>query len=189
MILIVGLGNPGEKPKKTRHNFGFMILDEIQQESGFSDWKKSENGNCLYSKGEIAGQEIELIKPLTYMNNSGKTVKYALKKHDLDSKNILVVHDDIDLLLGKIKISEKRGAAGHKGVESIIKEIKTKNFIRTRIGIRPEFGKPKNPTSFVLQKFNKEEEKIVKEVIQKIIEAIKLILKEGAEKAQSTYNI
>jgi len=188
MVIIVGLGNPEEKYKKTRHNLGFLILDELQKQGGFSGWKKSKNGNCLYSKGEIAGKETELIKPLTYMNSSGRAVKYALTKHNLSPENIFVIHDDIDLPFAKIKISKGSGSAGHKGVESIIKEIKSKDFIRLRIGILPKFGKPKNPTSFVLQKFNREEEKSLKEVIQKTIDAIETAIKDGTEKAQSIYN-
>jgi len=188
MILITGLGNPEEKFKKTRHNFGFLILDGLQKESGFSDWKKNKNANCLYSKGSISGKEIMLIKPLTYMNESGKAVKHVLIKNNLKPENLFAIHDDIDLLLGKIKISVKSGSAGHKGIESIIKEIKTKEFTRFRIGIRPEFGKPQNPKSFVLQDFNKNEEKIAKETIQKTIEAIEISLKDGTEKAMNKFN-
>jgi PTH1 family peptidyl-tRNA hydrolase len=189
MILIVGLGNPGERFKKTRHNLGFLVLDKLQQEKAFPNWKKNKKANCFYSKRVIASQQIELVKPLTYMNNSGKVVKYVQKKHNLSSKNILVVHDDIDIPLGKIRIFFGRGAAGHKGVESIIKELKSKNFVRFRIGICPKTGKPKNIEKFVLQKFDQKEEKIVKKVIKKTIEAIEFSLKTSLEKAMSKYNI
>ena len=136
------------------------------------------------------------------MNKSGKAVKimtnfYKSTRSSLLAKpDLVVVHDDIDLPLGKIKIIKNRGAAGHKGIESIIREISTKDFIRFRIGISPSQvlrgkiweGKPKNAERFVLQKFKKEEEKIVKEVIEKTIEAIELTLKEGIEKSMSEYN-
>ena len=167
MILIVGLGNPGEKYKLTRHNIGFRTIDELES---------------LNFKGVV------LVKPKTFMNLSGKAVKKEIENYKLKIENLIVIHDDIDLPLGKIRISKNRGAAGHKGVESIIKELKTKNFIRFRIGICPKNGKPKNPENFVLQKFNKEEEKIVKEVIKKTAEAIEFALKAGLEKAMSKYN-
>ena len=120
MILIVGLGNPGQKFNKTRHNIGFLVIDEFLKKNAFPDWKKSKKINCLYAKKEIAGKEIELIKPLVFMNNSGQVVKSVSGKHNLKPGNILVIHDDVDLLLGKIRIVQNRGAAGHKGVESII---------------------------------------------------------------------
>jgi len=186
MIIVVGLGNPGEKFQKTRHNLGFLVLNELIKKNNFSNWKKSKKINCLYAKGSIAGKEIELVKPLTYMNNSGKVVKYIAKKNNLSRKNIFVVHDDIDLPLGKIRISKGRSSAGHKGVQSIINELGTKDFVRFRVGIHPEFGKPENPEEFVLEKFKREEEKIVKEVVKKTTKAIKIAIKEGIEKAQST---
>ncbi len=127
------------------------------------------------------------------MNESGKAVKSLLPKILLKTtivelSKIWIVHDDIDLPLGKIRISVNRGSAGHKGVQSIINELKTKSFVRFRIGIQPKEGKPKNIESFVLQKFNKEEEKIVKEIIKKTVEAIEFSLKESLEKGMSKYN-
>jgi PTH1 family peptidyl-tRNA hydrolase len=136
------------------------------------------------------------------MNESGKAVKsiinfHKIKKSDLITSRMLdisgvppviIVHDDIDLPLGKIKIIKNRGSAGHKGIESIIKELGSKNFIRFRIGILPQNGKPKNPEKFVLQKFNKSEEIIIKEIINKTVEAISVLLKEGIEEAMNKYN-
>ena len=167
MILIVGLGNPGKKYQDTRHNIGFGVIDKLQS---------------------LNLKKVILAKPKTFMNLSGKAVKSLIKKYKIPTANLWVIHDDIDLPLGKIRIVKNRGAAGHKGVESIIKELGTKNFVRFRIGIQPKFGKPKNPERFVLQKFNKEEEKIVKEVIKKTAEAIEMILKEKIEKAMSKFN-
>jgi len=167
MVLIVGLGNPGKKYEKTRHNLGFRVVDELR----FLNLKK-----------------VVLVNPKTFMNLSGKAVKSLIKKYKMPVTNLWVIHDDIDLPLGKIRISKGRGSAGHKGVESIIKEVGSKNFVRFRIGIQPRIGQPKNPEKFVLQKFNKEEEKIVKEVIKKIAEAIEFSLKEGLEKTMSRFN-
>ncbi len=168
MILVVGLGNPGKKYEKTRHNVGARAIDELE---------------VLDLKNVI------LAKPKTFMNESGKAVKPLIEKYKIKPEDLIVIHDDIDLPLGKIRIVKNRGSAGHKGVESIIRELKTENFIRFRIGIQPQSGKPKNPENFVLQKFNKEEEKIVKEeVIKKIAEASELFLKEGLEKTMTKYN-
>ena len=188
MILIVGLGNPGEKYKNTRHNIGFRILDKFLKESNFSKFKLSKKFYSLISEGEIAKRKVLLAKPQTFMNNSGKAIKALITYYKLPTTNLIVVHDDIDLPLGKIKIVKNRGSAGHKGVESIIKEIGTKNFIRFRIGIQPKRGKPKNPERFVLQKFTKAEEKIVKEIVEKSCTALKVALKERIEKTMTKFN-
>ncbi|MCX6759079.1 MAG: aminoacyl-tRNA hydrolase [Candidatus Nealsonbacteria bacterium] len=166
MVLIVGLGNPGPKYKFTRHNVGFRVIDKLAP---------------LTLKGVV------LAKPKSFMNLSGQAVRNLLKNHKLKPDNLIVVHDDIDIPLGKIRINKNRGAGGHKGVQSIVNELKSKNFIRFRIGIQPKFGKPKSPERFVLQKFNKEEG-IVKEVIQETVEAIEFSLKEGIEKAMAKFN-
>ena len=169
MFLIVGLGNPGKKYEKTRHNVGFMVVDKLK----LLDIKK-----------------VVLVKPQTFMNDSGKAVRALTKSYTLDPKNLIIIHDDIDLLIGKIRISKNRGAGGHKGVESIIKELKTKNFIRLRIGIKPKpyTLNPKTLDKFVLQKFNKKEKEIIEKVIEKSIEAIEMMLGQGLEKTMNKYN-
>ncbi len=188
MILIVGLGNPGRKFNRTRHNIGFRVLDDLSKENDFSDFKLLKKFNSLISEGEISGKKILLVKPQTFMNKSGQAVKLLIKNLKLKIKNLFVVHDDIDLPLGKIKIIKNRGSAGHKGVESIIREMATKNFVRFRIGIQPQKGKPKNPENFVLQKFSKNEEKIIKKVIKKSCNALKTALTEGIEKSMTKFN-
>lgn len=169
MFLIVGLGNPGKKYEKTRHNVGFMVVDKL---------------NLLDIK------KVVLVKPQTFMNDSGKAVKALTKSYTLDPKNLIIIHDDIDLLIGKIRISKNRGAGGHKGVESIIKELKTKNFIRLRIGIKSKLYtlNLKTLDKFVLQKFNKKENEIIEKVIKKSIEAIEMMLGQGLEKTMNKYN-
>jgi len=167
MYLIFGLGNPGEKYQNTRHNIGERIVEELES----LNWAN-----------------VILVKPTTFMNESGKAVKLLTKRYPLNADKLIVIHDDIDLPLGKIKISKDSGSAGHKGVASIIESLGTKNFIRLRIGILPEFGKPKNVESFVLKKFTKKEEKILEEILEKSSEAIKTILKEGLEKTMNEFN-
>ena len=136
MILIVGLGNPGKKYEKTRHNAGFMVLDELE-------------------KKELPG--VRFLKPDTFMNNSGNAVKKEMQKLKLKNQNLIIIHDDIDIPLGKIKVSKGSGSAGHKGVESIIQSLGTKDFTRIRIGILPPEGKPEDVETFVLKNFKKEE--------------------------------
>ncbi len=186
MILIIGLGNPGEKYKNTRHNIGFRVVDKFKKINNFPEFKLSKKFSSLASEGFVDSRKVILLKPQTFMNKSGRAVKSLINFYK--TKDLFVVHDDIDLPLGKIKIAKSRGAAGHKGVEYIIKEVGTKNFIRFRIGIQPTNLKPKNTERFVLQKFSKEEEKVIKKVIKKTVEAIELIFKKGLEKAMSKYN-
>jgi|SRR3989344_5908179 len=154
-MLIIGLGNPGKKYENTRHNVGHMFIDELEN-------KKL--GGFILAKTE------------TFMNLSGQSVKSLYTKYKIrDTRYIVVVHDDIDLPIGEFKIQQGRGAAGHKGVQSIINELGTKDFWRIRIGICPKDGKPENVENFVLQKFSKGEKEILKGVIKKIINDISLM--------------
>ncbi|OIP75920.1 MAG: aminoacyl-tRNA hydrolase [Parcubacteria group bacterium CG2_30_36_21] len=189
MILIVGLGNPGIKYKRTRHNIGFRVLDEFQRENNFPDFKFFKKFNALIFEGNIGRKKVILAKPQTFMNNSGQAVKNLTIHYSLPFINLIVVHDDIDLPLGKIRISKSRGSAGHKGIESIIKELRSKNFVRIRIGIRNQELRIKNIEKFVLQKFTEEEEKIIKKIIKESCSALKIILSEGLEKAMNKFNI
>jgi len=152
MILIAGLGNPGKKYEKTRHNIGFRVIDELaKQQSG----------------------DFVLLKPQTFMNNSGDEVSAKVNFYKIKPADLWVVHDDIDLKIGEFKISRNRGSAGHKGVESIIKKLGTKDFNRIRIGTCPVRGKPKAVEKFVLQNFTKAEAVVLKKVIEDILEQIK----------------
>ncbi len=181
MIIIVGLGNPGKKYKNTRHNIGFQIVDEFAKENNFPELRLSKKFNSLVSESILNNEKIILAKPQTFMNQSGKAAKALTSFYKITPPgrvvitppgrvvDLVVAHDDIDLSLGKIKIVKNRGAAGHKGVESIIKELGTKDFVRFRIGIQPEKGKPKNVEKFVLQKFDKEEKEILKQIIQQAL--------------------
>lgn len=191
MIVVVGLGNPGKKFEKTRHSVGFLAVESLKLKvKSFSDWRNSKKFQSEISEGEISGQKVILARPQTFMNNSGKAVKILNTRYRMQDTNLWVIHDDIDLLLGKIKISKGRSSAGHKGVESIIKELKTKNFVRFRVGIKPEKieNTKQKIENFVLQKFDREEEKTLKEVIKKTVGAIEMAIKEGMEKAMAKYN-
>lgn len=199
MILIVGLGNPGRKYKYTRHNLGFQVTDEFCRKNNFSIFKFSKKFNALISEGSLDNQKIIIAKPQTFMNESGKAVKFLVReflvKKRIDSAmaelirhNLWVVHDDIDLPLDKIRISKGRGAGGHKGVESIIKELGTKNFVRFRVGVKDYKSGIKNTKKFVLEKFQKDEEKMIKKTMERACQTIRFALKEGIEKAMTEYN-
>ncbi len=174
MKLIVGLGNPGKQYEKTRHNIGFMVLDTLANNE---TWNQSKKAKGLFIKTKINDIEVELIKPQTFMNESGFTVAYALNKHNLDSKDLIVIHDDKYLLLGDYKIQTNRSSAGHNGVESIIHHLKTQDFTRIRIGIASDNPHKMSDTSkFVLNRFNIFEKRKVKDIIIKVIEEINILL-------------
>ncbi|MBI2049978.1 MAG: aminoacyl-tRNA hydrolase [Candidatus Staskawiczbacteria bacterium] len=180
MIAIIGLGNPGKNFEATRHNAGFLVLDNFQQKKNFPDFKFLKAANALISKKNGA----ILVKPQTFMNESGKSVKKIISNFKIS--NLIVVHDDIDLPLGKIKIVKKRGSAGHKGVESIIKIVGNKELVRIRIGIAPK--KEIKAKQIVLKSFNKKEKAILNDVNEKTVETIDFLLKNGLEKAMNKYN-
>jgi PTH1 family peptidyl-tRNA hydrolase len=182
MKVICGLGNPGKEFKFTRHNLGFLVLDNFQKENSFPDFKFSEKFLAEISRKKIKETEILLLKPQTFMNNSGKAIKKIFSNYKIEPQNLCVIHDDLDLPFGKIKISFKRNSGGHKGVQSIIDEILTKDFWRIRIGI----GKPKNKKikEFVLEKIEKKEREKLKEILKFTNELIKIWI-ENPQKAQA----
>lgn len=174
MKLIVGLGNPEKKYEKTRHNLGFRAIDVLAQETEINDWKNEARFKALIAQGIFKGQRIILAKPQTFMNNSGQTVKLIIDYYKIPVSEILIIHDEIDLPLGEIKIQKGRGAAGHKGVESIIKEIKSKDFTRVRVGIKSLSSRQAkiNTEKFVLENFTEQEEKIIQQAIKKSADLI-----------------
>jgi len=170
MKLIIGLGNYGPEYEKTRHNYGFMVVDEIARKHNFPDLKLSKEHNALIS----IENDVILAKPQTYMNNSGQAVKSIASYYKIEPKDILVIHDDADIDLGEIKEAENQGSAGHKGVQSIIDELKTNEFKRIRLGINsedPSF-KGKELEEVVLKNFSKDEEEIVSKTIDNAVEQI-----------------
>jgi len=189
-LLIVGLGNPNQDYQETRHNIGFSIIENLRLKMGnFSDWRLEKKLKSEISQGKVNNQKIFLSKPKTFMNESGLAVKLLIKYYKIKIENLIVIHDDLDLPLGKIKISKARGSAGHKGVQSVINQLKDRNFLRFRIGIKPEkIFQKKSKKEFVLQKFHKSEEKVLKAAIEKTVSAIEFSLAEGAEKAMTKFN-
>ncbi len=156
MLLILGLGNPGEKYQHTRHNVGFLFLDFLRETWGFPSFEASNRFESLLSKGERNGQQILLGKPETYMNLSGKSAQSILGYYKLNENNLAVVHDDLDITKGSLRSTRSSSAAGHNGVEDIIDRIGTQEFFRIRIGIgRPEENI--SPRDFVLLPLSHEE--------------------------------
>ena len=194
MKIIVGLGNPGKEFERTRHNLGFVVIDEFAKKNRFPKFKLKKEFLAMISEKKIGKEKIVLAKPQTFMNNSGKAVKLLIENWKLKIENLTVIHDDLDIPFGKIKISFGRGSAGHKGVQSIIDEIGTKNFVRFRVGIgtgsnRTASNRAKsNRKDLVLQKFSKKEEKALKRVIDLTCKAIEISIKEGVGKAMSEFN-
>ena len=180
MITIIGLGNPGEKFKNTRHNVGFMAVDAFAKKNNFPDFKLQNKLNALISEKD----NIILAKPQTFMNESGKSVKKITSNNNID--NLIIIHDDIDLPIGKIKIITERGSAGHKGVESIIENIGNTGLIRFRIGIASE--NKAEAIKIVLKNFSAEEKIILNRTIDKTIEALNLFVAEGLERAMNRFN-
>jgi len=170
-MLICGLGNPGEKYKKTKHNLGFMLIDKISQDYNFH--LKSSTSEYELFQGQIAEKKIFLCKPMSFMNNSGPQIAKIKNFFKIDISNILVIHDDFDLALGKIKIKTGGGDAGHNGIKSIDQFI-GKNYNRLRFGVKSENDKLK-AINHVLKDFSAADMIEAKILINKISENIHLI--------------
>jgi len=180
MYLIIGLGNPGKQYDQTRHNLGFRVLDLL---AGSEPWLTKKGFNEF-----IKLDDILLAKPQMFMNKSGIAVKDIFNR--FDDPQLIVIHDELDLPLGSMKVQKNVSSAGHNGIQSIIDELRTKDFIRIRLGINNPNSKFLIPNSdeYVLQKFTDEEEQIVKEVLEKAKDAVEVLQTQGLEIAQSKFN-
>lgn len=185
MKLIIGLGNPGLKYKNTPHNVGFLIIKELSKRLGISVTKRVCRG--FFGWGSYGGQRIALFMPGTYMNLSGEAVREIVKKEKKDTGDVLVICDDVDLRLGFIRLREKGGSAGHKGLDSIIKSLATNCFSRLRVGIAKD-RKPENVTDFVLKPFGAAEKKVLKDVIEEAAECALTWAAEDASAAMAKFN-
>lgn len=183
MYLILGLGNPGPRYELTRHNAGFLVLDNLADKYKIN---LTQHKYCsLYGKGEIEGLPVILAKPMTYMNESGKAVKALLSGFNLSPEQILIVHDDIDLPLGKIKTKFKGGDGGQLGIRSTIETLQTRDFCRIRIGIdRPE--QKDDIVDYVLSPFAEEDSSLLNEVMDKAVHTIEAALKENNKRNNPT---
>ena len=189
MKLIVGLGNPGRSYANNRHNIGFICLNHFARTQGVKFDQK--RGLARIGVGEVAGNKLVLARPQTYVNLSGQSVSRLVQKFNVNPNDLLVIHDDLDLPLAKVRISHGSGSAGHKGIESIIKELGSQDFIRIRIGIgRPNKAEISDDEiiAYVLSDFTAEEKQAIAQVIPRVSEAILCLLTEGLTTAMNRYN-
>ncbi len=186
MKLIVGLGNPGIEYAFTPHNVGFLALDRIAEQHG----ARISNRRCraLTGTAEIAGQPALLAKPETYMNLSGLAVRELLAEYEADpQRDLMVIYDELDLPLGRIRIRERGSSAGHKGMESIIGALDTQEILRVRLGIAPEH-EIRDGTRYVLSQFRKSQYETLDRVLDTAAEAVQVILSEGPGAAMTRFN-
>lgn len=194
--VLVGLGNPGVEYENSRHNTGRIILDSVAKRNKFTEFDKKKNINALVSDGKIGKDKVKIIFPETFMNKSGtslKTLITSVKK----AEKLIVVYDDLDLPLGEFKISFGRGSGGHKGIESVTRSVKTKNFLRIRVGISPaargkaKVKKPKGEEKvidFIMGSFKKNELDILESVSHQVDDALKVLISKGKDKAMNEFN-
>ena len=187
LYLVVGLGNPGDTYLKTRHNAGFMVLDKVADSFSVLLEKRGSFPNLQIGRGFIEGVECILMKPMTFMNKSGPPVKKVAEFFSIPCKDVLVVHDDIDLAFGRLKIKEKGGDGGHKGLRSLIDAFGEGDFMRLRIGVgRPESGI--DAADHVLGRFSPGEEKVLDQIFTMAQDAIVTVLGKGLEEGMNRFN-
>ena len=186
MIIIAGLGNPGDEYERTRHNTGFEVIDELVKKYGIVlDFAKHK---AICGKGIIEGEKVMLMKPQTYMNASGEAIADAVNYYKLyPNDELIVIYDDIDLPVGKIRIRESGSAGGHNGMKDIIEKLGTETFVRVRVGVGAKPGEW-DLADWVLSRFPDEEKTVMKEARKNAAGAVGVILTKGAEYAMSRYN-
>ena len=186
MYLIAGLGNPTREYENTRHNIGFMCVATIAREH---EIRICENKHkALIGKGYINGNKVLLVKPLTYMNNSGEAIREIADYYKLDyEEEVIVIYDDIDLDVGRIRVRPKGSAGGHNGIKSIIACLNTQNFARIRVGVgaKPEGG---DLINHVLGHFDNEDSKVIEETRERVVRALECILSDGVDAAMNRFN-
>lgn len=183
MFLIVGLGNPGKEYENTRHNIGFEVIDYIANKYNIELNRVKFKG--VYGEGFIQNKKVILLKPTTYMNLSGESIREVINFYKLTEEDVIVLYDDISLEVGRIRIREKGSAGGHNGIKSIIANLSTDVFPRIKIGV----GQPKGDlVSHVLGKFSKDEQEVLKESLEASASAVEIIIKENAKEAMNKLN-
>ena len=184
MKLIVGLGNPGKEYDNTRHNIGFSLLDVIAKEKGFNF--DNEKFNANYAQINVNGEKILLIKPLSYMNLSGIVVRKYMDYFKIDKSDLLVIQDDLDMVIGKVKFVYNSSSGGHNGIKNIEEQISTKEYVRLKIGISNNKGI--DTKDYVLGKFSKEDKEILDNTYNKLINLVEDFIKLDKTMLMSKYN-
>ena len=183
--LIIGLGNRGGEYARTRHNVGWMCLDELERRGRFS--RERREGPSRVREGTIEGFDVVSARPQTYMNLSGRAAVHLTDKYAVSPRDVIVVHDEADFPLGKIQIRRKGSSAGHKGVQSLIDAWRTDEFVRVRIGVGRSAGEG-DLVEHVLDSFTPEERELLPGIISRVADAIVAIIRDGPEAAMTTYN-
>jgi PTH1 family peptidyl-tRNA hydrolase len=183
-LLVVGLGNPGREHDRNRHNVGWMVADELARRHGGS-WKSKFSGRV--AEVRIDDHRVGLLKPETYMNESGRSVGAAARFYKVDPDALLVVHDEIDFEPGRLQARLGGGLAGHNGLRSIAQHLKTPDFLRLRIGVgRPGRGDPRSPADYVLSNFDPEDDR--EDLVARAADVVETLDAEGLERAQQKFN-
>ena len=185
MKVIVGLGNRGMEYVGTRHNVGFETIDRLADSYSIDVTQQKHKGSV--GQGMIAGQKVLLVKPMTYMNNSGECVSAVVNFYKLSPEDVIVIYDDINLDVGQLRLRERGSAGGHNGMKSIIAHLKSEEFMRIRIGVGMK-REGQNLVNHVLGKFPKEQQEIIAEGMDDAVKAVELILSDSITKAMNTYN-
>jgi PTH1 family peptidyl-tRNA hydrolase len=183
--LIFGLGNPGPEYEFSPHNLGFGVVDRLAERRGVRVTRKQFHSLC--GRFELNEEEVWLIKPQTFMNLSGLSVKEWVTKQDCESRDIVVVHDELDLPWGQLRIRQAGGAGGHHGMESIMESLGTKQFVRLRIGVQPEHP-VEDPIGYLLTPVRRSHRKEMEAILDRAADAVEAILRVGAARAMTTYN-
>lgn len=184
-FLIAGLGNPGAEYERTPHNLGFMVIDGLSARHSIRVTRKE--NMALVGLGAIAGKEVALAKPQTYMNLSGPSLKALLERYELAAERLVVVYDELDLPWMTLRIRPKGSSAGHKGMESVIRSLGTNEIVRVRLGIHPGH-RITGGAEFVLGRFRRGQEKEMQETVATAVEAVETIIAEGVEKSMAMFN-
>ena len=187
MKIIIGLGNPGPKYKNTWHNVGFLVLEELQKNLGTENFKANPKLKAEISTGKLKGEKIILAQPQTFMNLSGEAVGAILHYFKAKIEDLIVIHDDIDLALGKIRLAKNSSAGGHNGIKSIIENLKTQDFLRLKIGVKTARLEKMETADFVLEKFG-DQAKTIKTEIKKAASAIETAISGSVERAMNEFN-
>ncbi len=184
MKIVAGLGNPGAQYANTPHSVGFEVLDAMASAAGAA-WEAKRQFKCLMAMVTLAGQRVILVKPQTFMNLSGESVAPVVKYHNATPADLLVVHDDIDLALGRMRIRKGGSCGGHNGVRNIIERLGTQDFVRLKLGV----GKDKsNVIGFVLGKFSPDARKVMDLVVAEAAKAVEAVLADGPDGAMNAFN-
>jgi PTH1 family peptidyl-tRNA hydrolase len=184
VILVVGLGNPGPRYEKTRHNVGFVVVDRLLEKVPDARWSSRFSGD--YAQGDLSGTRVGLLKPGTYMNESGRSVRAAAAFYKISASDIVVVHDELDLPLATVRVKRGGGEAGHNGLRSVSQELGTQDYVRVRLGV----GKPPpdfagGGADYVLQAFAPAERALVDDLLDRGAAAVTLIAARGLEEAMN----